>query len=110
MQVSQGQRQLKQRTERMRGFADIAEFEEVLMRLTDKQFVQELARWPGPEGERFIYRRSEDLEPEEGPAPGAPLAVVPPPPRRHERIYRLVEAEVTSLREKSAAIKAELGV
>jgi uncharacterized protein YceH (UPF0502 family) len=105
--------ELKQRTERMQGFADLAGLEEVLTRLIDKQFVYELARRPGQKEERFQHRLSEDLDGEEidaASAPAAPAAaIVPPPPRRDERLDRL-EAEVASLREELAAIKAELGV
>jgi uncharacterized protein len=102
--------ELKQRTERMQGFASIGELEEVLTRLIDKQFVHELARRPGQKEERFMHRLSEDIEPEEGePATAPAQVVVPPPPRRDERMDRL-EAEVAALREEIAAIKAELGV
>jgi uncharacterized protein YceH (UPF0502 family) len=102
--------ELKQRTERMHGFADIAALHEVLTRLIDKQLVYELARRPGQKEERYQHRLSEDLDGEEIEAAAAPaVAVVPAPPRRDERLDRL-EAEVASLREEIAAIKAELGV
>ncbi|HEX4463629.1 MAG TPA: YceH family protein, partial [Solirubrobacterales bacterium] len=39
--------ELKQRTERMQGFADLEELQEVLTRLIDREFVAELARRPG---------------------------------------------------------------
>jgi len=101
--------ELKQRTERMQGFADISALHEVLTRLIDKQFVHELARRPGQKEERYMHRLSEDLDDAEVAVAAAPAAVVPPPPRRDERLDRL-EAEVASLREEIAAIKAELGV
>ena len=101
--------ELKQRTERMQGFASIEELEEVLTRLIDKQFVHELARRPGQKEERFMHRLSEDVEGEELEAAAPAPVVVPPPPRRDERMDRL-EAEVAVLREEIAAIKAELGV
>jgi uncharacterized protein YceH (UPF0502 family) len=103
--------ELKQRTERMQSFPSIDELEEVLTRLIDKQFVYELARRPGQKEERFMHRLSEDLDEEtDGGAVQAPApVVVPPPPRRDERMDRL-EAEVAALREELAAIKAELGV
>jgi uncharacterized protein YceH (UPF0502 family) len=104
--------ELKQRTERMQAFDDLAALEEVLTRLIDKEYVYELARRPGQKEERFQHRLSEDLDDEElavaTPSAVAPV-VVPPPPRRDERLDRL-EAEVASLREEIAAIKAELGV
>jgi uncharacterized protein YceH (UPF0502 family) len=101
--------ELKQRTERMQGFASIEELEEVLTRLIDKQFVHEHARRPGQKEERFMHRLSEDVEGEEIEAAAPAQVVVPPPPRRDERMDRL-EAEVAALREEIAAIKAELGV
>jgi len=106
--------ELKQRTERMQGFASSGELEEVLTQLIDKQYVHELARRPGQKEERFMHRLSEDLDDDnEFAAPAAAQApapvVVPPPPRRDERMDRL-EAEVAALREEIAALKAELGV
>jgi uncharacterized protein len=103
--------ELKQRTERMQGFASIDELMEVLTRLIDRQFVHELARRPGQKEERFMHRLSEDLDDDEAaPVAAQPAPViVPPPPRRDERMDRL-EAEVAALREEIAAIKAELGV
>jgi uncharacterized protein YceH (UPF0502 family) len=105
--------ELKQRAERMQSFSDLAELEEVLTRLIDRQLVHELARRPGQKEERFQHRLSEDLDGEEldaAVAPTAPAAaIVPPPPRRDERLDRL-EAEVATLREEIAAIKGELGV
>jgi uncharacterized protein YceH (UPF0502 family) len=101
--------ELKQRTERMQGFASISELEDVLTGLIDKQFVHELARRPGQKEERFTHRLSEDLDDEETETAMPAQVVVPPPPRRDERMDRL-EAEVAALREEIAAIKAELGV
>src|SRR3954452_10808505 len=39
--------ELKQRTERMQGFADLADLHDVLTQLIDKRLVHELARRPG---------------------------------------------------------------
>jgi uncharacterized protein YceH (UPF0502 family) len=104
--------ELKQRTERIQPFADLAALEDVLTGLIDKQFVYELARRPGQKEERFQHRLSDELDEEEVPAGAAPAApapvVVPPPPRRDERLDRL-EREVAELREQVAALKAELG-
>jgi uncharacterized protein YceH (UPF0502 family) len=103
--------ELKQRTERMQPFPDLAALEEVLTRLIDRQLVHELARRPGQKEERFQHRLSDELDEAEAALPAVAPApvVVPPPPRRDERLERL-EAEVASLREEVAAIKAELGV
>jgi uncharacterized protein YceH (UPF0502 family) len=105
--------ELKQRTERMQGFADMAELHDVLTSLIQKELVAELVRRPGQKEERYAHRLSEDLDgselaPELAAAVG-PVAVVPPPPRRDERMDRL-EAEVAALRSDLAALRAELGV
>jgi uncharacterized protein len=101
--------ELKQRTERMQPFAGTAELQEVLTRLIDREFAMELARRPGQKEERFAHRLSDEIEDtDEVAAAPAPL-VVPPPPRRDERLDRL-EAEVAELREQVAALRAELGV
>lgn len=106
---SQTPGELKQRTERMQGFVSIDELMEVLTRLIDKQFVHELARRPGQKEERFMHRLSEDLDDEEMETAAPAPVIVPPAPRRDERMDRL-EAEVAALREEIDAIKAELGV
>jgi uncharacterized protein YceH (UPF0502 family) len=101
--------ELKQRTERMQHFDGISALADVLTGLIDRGFVAELARRPGQKEERYRHRLSEDLEDAEPAVGGAPEVEVPPPPRRDERLDRL-EAEVASLREQLAALRAELGV
>jgi hypothetical protein len=105
--------ELKQRTERMQPFADLAELQDALTGLIDRGFVAQLARRPGQKEERYRHRLSEDAEGAEGaeePAGDAPAAaVVPPPPRRDERLDRL-ETEVAELREQLAAVRQELGI
>jgi uncharacterized protein len=104
--------ELKQRTERMQAFAGPAELQEVLTRLIDRDLAMELARRPGQKEERFAHRLSDELDEADaaGAAPAGPApVVVPPPPRRDERLDRL-EAEVADLREQLAALRAELGV
>jgi uncharacterized protein YceH (UPF0502 family) len=102
--------ELKQRTERMQRFADITALEDVLTGLIDRGFVAELARRPGQKEERYRHRLSEDLEDAEPLDAAAPQdVVVPPPPRRDERLDRL-EAEVAELREQLAALRTELGI
>src|SRR3954469_22734803 len=104
--------ELKQRTERMQGFRDMAELQDVLTRMIDNGLVAELVRRPGQKEERYRHRLSEDLDAADIPtgallAPAAPAAaVVPPPPRRDERFERL-EGEVAGLREELAALRAE---
>ena len=102
--------ELKQRTERMQRFADIAALQDVLTGLIDRGFVAQLARRPGQKEERYRHRLSEDVEDSEPAAAAAPAdIVIPPPPRRDERLDRL-EAEVAELREQLAALRSELGV
>jgi hypothetical protein len=102
--------ELKQRTERMQPFADLAELHDALTGLIDRGFVAQLARRPGQKEERYRHRLSEDAEGAEEPAGDAPAAaVVPPPPRRDERLDRL-ETEVAELREQLAAVRQELGI
>jgi uncharacterized protein len=104
--------ELKQRTERMQAFRDMAELQDVLTRMIDRDLVAQLARRPGQKEERYRHRLSEDLDAADIPAgaliaPSAPAAVVvPPPPRRDERFEKL-EGEVAGLREELAALRAE---
>jgi uncharacterized protein len=100
--------ELKQRTERMQPFPDIAALEDVLTGLIDRGLVAELARRPGQKEERFRHRLSEEAE-DAAEIPAATAPVVPPPPRRDERLDRL-ERELAELREQVAALRAELGV
>jgi uncharacterized protein YceH (UPF0502 family) len=99
--------ELKQRTERMQPFADLAALHDALTGLIDRGFVAQLARRPGQKEERYRHRLSEDVETAEEPVAAAP--VVPPPPRRDERLDRL-EAEVADLRAQLAAVRQELGI
>src|SRR3954468_23584355 len=101
--------ELKQRTERMQGFDDMAELQDVLTRMIDRNLVAELARRPGQKEERYRHRLSDELDEADIPAGAvaAPAAaVVPPPPRRDERFEKL-EGEVAGLREEIAALRTE---
>jgi uncharacterized protein len=127
--------ELKQRTERLQPFADLAALEAVLDRLIARELVARLARRPGQKEERYAHRLGEDLEdappaaaasPATAAAGGTPApAAEPPPPRvpappapdtaRLERLEREVAelraelAEVAELRTELAALRAELG-
>ncbi len=100
--------ELKQRTERMQPFADIAELQDVLTALIDRELVAQLVRRPGQKEERYRHRLSEDLDDSQQVDALAVGPVVPPPPRRDERLDRL-ERELAELREEVAALRAELG-
>jgi uncharacterized protein len=101
--------ELKQRTERMQGFAGLAELQDVLTSLIQRELVAQLARRPGQKEDRFRHRLSDELDEDESVAVAAPAqVVVPPPPRRDERLDKL-EREVAELREELAALRSELG-
>ena len=102
--------ELKQRTERMQGFAGLDELQDVLTGMIDRELVAQLARRPGQKEDRFRHRLSDELDEDESTAVAAAPAtvVVPPPPRRDERLDKL-EREVAELREELAALRSELG-
>jgi uncharacterized protein YceH (UPF0502 family) len=108
--------ELKQRTERMHGFADLEAVQEVLDRLVERELVLRLVRRPGQKEERYLHRLSEDAEdaPAIEQAP-EPLVAAPPRPaaaapnRDDARLERL-EAELAELREQVAELRAELGM
>jgi uncharacterized protein YceH (UPF0502 family) len=102
--------ELKQRTERMAPMS-LEQLQDHLTGLIDKGMVAELVRRPGQKEERYRHRFSEDLDPSDIPegveaTPEAPAAVVPPAPRRDERMDKL-EAEVAALREELGALRVE---
>jgi uncharacterized protein YceH (UPF0502 family) len=112
--------ELKQRTERMQGFADLAAVQDVLDRLVSRELVLRLVRRPGQKEERDMHRLSEEAEGapavEEAPEPlvAAPPRAAPPPPG-DARVERLeaelgeLRAEVAELREQLAELRAALG-
>jgi uncharacterized protein YceH (UPF0502 family) len=102
--------ELKQRTERMQGFPDLAAVQDVLDALVERELVLRLARRPGQKEERYLHRLSEDAE--DGPAvqepEPAPLVAAPPrPPAISNRVDQL-EGELMSLRDEVATLRAEL--
>src|SRR5215207_10092099 len=106
--------ELKQRTERMQGFDDLAAVQDTLDRLTERELVLRLARRPGQKEERYLHRLSEEAE--GAAAVEEPEAAPPRPPAVNSRVERLegevaeLRAEVGTLREQLAALRAELGV
>jgi hypothetical protein len=115
--------ELKQRTERMEPMS-ADELADVLTRMIDSDLVAQLARRPGQKEERYRHRLSEDLEDDPtADIVAAPVAVVPPPPRRDERFERLerelaelrderveaLERDVLELRDQLRALREELG-
>jgi uncharacterized protein len=107
--------ELKQRTERMHGFADLETVQQVLDRLVERELVLRLVRRPGQKEERYLHRLSEDAEdaPAIEQAP-EPLVAAPPrpaaaPSRDDARLDRL-EAELAELRGQVAELRSELGL
>ena len=110
--------ELKQRTERMQGFPDLAAVQDVLDSLVERELVLRLARRPGQKEERYLHRLSEEAE---GAAPvesseAEPVVAAPPrAPAITGRVDQLeselasLRAEVESLRSELGALRAELG-
>jgi hypothetical protein len=110
--------ELKQRTERMQGFPDLAAVQDVLDSLVERELVLRLARRPGQKEERYLHRLSEEAE---GAAPveepeAEPLVAAPPrAPAISGRVEELegalaaLRGEVGELRDELRALRAELG-
>jgi uncharacterized protein len=107
--------ELKQRTERMQGFASLQALHDVLDGLIERELVLRLARRPGQKEERYVHRLSDELE------GGPPAHEEEPEPRvaaepRSGRLERLeaelgtLRAEVEQLRAQLAGLREELGV
>jgi uncharacterized protein len=121
--------ELKQRTERLHGFASLDELEETLGRLIDRDLVERIGRRPGQKEDRFAHRLAGDgAEPEQQPWPVEPAVAADPD--EEERTTGLVavadappsdgldilagrvnalEGAVSELREELAALRRELG-
>ena len=105
--------ELKQRTERMHSFAELAVVGETLEQLIERELVVRLERRPGQKEERYSLLLDEDDEEGDGPSDGlpnpsaspstaTPTTSAPPASSReaddlHERVERL-EREVAELR------------
>jgi uncharacterized protein YceH (UPF0502 family) len=73
--------ELKQRTDRLHPFADLAAVHETLRRLIERELVMQLARRPGQKEERFAHRLGDDDAHVAAPAAAhAPPAHAPPAP------------------------------
>jgi uncharacterized protein len=102
--------ELKQRTDRLHAFADLAAVEDTLERLIDRELVARLPRRPGQKEQRYVQlldggadddRPADDLgEP--------PVAVERPASDVEERIDSL-ERQVAELSGELRALRAELG-
>jgi uncharacterized protein len=107
--------ELKQRTERMHGFADLETVQQVLDRLVERELVLRLVRRPGQKEERYLHRLSEDAEdaPAIEQAPEPLVAALPRPaaaPSRDDARLDRLEAELAELRGQVAELRSELGL
>ncbi len=109
--------ELKQRSERLHSFADLAEVEDALERLTDRGLGRWLERRPGHKEARYTHLMDADAEAEAGAVPEPVLTVPPAPEPPHSEpaaadIAAQVAAlrrELDDLREDVAALRERLG-
>ena len=118
--------ELKQRTERLHPFADLAAVQETLERLIERGVVERLERRPGQKEERYrqllggeeppattVELPATTTEPaagedsEEAPAPPPPSSRSPVGPV--EERFAAIEREVAELREQVTALREALG-
>jgi uncharacterized protein len=106
--------ELKQRSERLHRFADLAALHEALDGLLERELVSQLPRRPGQKEERYEQRLGADGEEAEDVGEGAATATDAgagraadplPGPAEQSRIERL-ERELAELRERVAALEA----
>jgi uncharacterized protein YceH (UPF0502 family) len=97
--------ELKQRSERLHPFADLAAVQATLSCLIDRELAAELPRRPGQKEERYVQLLGGDEADAE-----APIAVAAAPPATplDERLAR-IEADVAALRTELAALRSRLG-
>ena len=72
--------ELKGRSERMTPFASLAEVEEVLATLAERDFVRRVARRPGQKEDRFEHLLGEEAGAQAAPSADSPLGVQPAAP------------------------------
>ena len=107
--------ELKQRTDRMHGFPDLAAVIDVLEQLIEREYVARLERRPGQKEERYRHRFADDRTdgpPPEPPAvgpPAAPPAPRPPVPAADADRLDRIEAELAELRDEVARLRETLG-
>lgn len=99
--------ELKQRTDRLHGFADLAAVQETLERLIERGYVGRLERRPGQKEER--YEQQLGGQGDALPADEAVTATpAEPSPPRDDRLDRL-ERELAELREQVLELRDALG-
>ena len=106
--------ELKQRTERMQGFASLEALHDVLDALIERDLVLRLARRPGQKEERYVHRLSDEVEGGPPVEPEAePRVAAEPRTGRLERLeaeFGALRGEVEELRAQVAGLREELGV
>ncbi len=102
--------ELKQRSERLHPFADLAAVHETLERLVERVAVQRLDRKPGQKEERYRHLlggAEADAEPSAS-AKAPPATPSAPPHSDDDRLTR-IEREVAELREQVESLREALG-
>jgi uncharacterized protein YceH (UPF0502 family) len=105
--------ELKQRTERLHSFADLAAVHEALDRLVEREVVLRLDRKPGQKEERYRHLLGGADGNDATATEATEAEAAPPPPRGpvgpiEERLVGL-EREVAELRAQIAVLREELG-
>jgi uncharacterized protein YceH (UPF0502 family) len=102
--------ELKQRTERLHRFDDLASVVETLDALAGRDLVERLDRRPGQKEERYRHLLGSDREGQATASAEAPAAQPPAtaPAESLERRVDALEAEVEHLREVVRALEARL--
>jgi uncharacterized protein YceH (UPF0502 family) len=105
--------ELKQRTERLHRFADLAAIEQGLGALAQRDLVQQLDRRPGQKEERYRHLMAADDEdaPEPSPESPVPSPQAAPAPSSDPLVDRVdaLEQQVSQLRSELADLREQLG-
>lgn len=104
--------ELKQRTERLHRFADLAELDGVLDRLVERELVAALPRRPGQKEQRFLQLLSGDEEEPTAPTSTASVPASAPaaaPAEADTDRLDMLELELADLRDQVAQLRDLLG-
>jgi uncharacterized protein YceH (UPF0502 family) len=95
--------ELKQRTDRLHSFADLAAIHDTLARLIARELVMQLARRPGQKEERYAQLLGED-----GDAPAAVPVAAPAPVPAASPAPAVVAANRRTLEQRVATLETEI--